>query len=201
VRMLSELRRSGYSARLVLTDTPSLIDWDDERKELRTELEQLIVDLDLKRWVKFRNRAFYRDMPRLYNEADIVINPSRREPWGLVPLEAMAASRPVVATDSGGVRESITHRTGTLVTDNSNIVAHLVKAVKAFLDRPDKAVQAGRLGREHVVRKFHMDTYVQDMLLEYRTALKEMQYKNPTPAGQGYEGVPAKQQDSLPVGA
>jgi glycosyltransferase involved in cell wall biosynthesis len=43
---------------------------------------------------------------RLYAEADAVLFPTLwEEPWGLVPLEAMATGRPVVATGTGGSRE------------------------------------------------------------------------------------------------
>jgi glycosyltransferase involved in cell wall biosynthesis len=200
VRMLSELHRAGYYARLVLTDTPSLIDWDDEREQLREDLKQLIEDLHLTGWVEFSSKAHYRDMPQLYNDADIVINPSHREPWGLVPLEAMAASRPVVATQSGGVKESITRRTGTLVTGNRNIVEHLAKAVRAFLDRPDKAVQAGRIGRERVVKKFHMDVYVRSMVEEYKTALAAMPVRDVRQPEPTYGPVIVKKPESVPVG-
>jgi len=40
-----------------------------------------------------------------YDMADIVVQPSQREGFGLVAAEAVAAGVPVVATDSGGVRD------------------------------------------------------------------------------------------------
>lgn len=45
-------------------------------------------------------------MPALYRSADAVLFPVEwAEPWGLVPLEAMAVERPVVATGRGGSGE------------------------------------------------------------------------------------------------
>lgn len=42
-------------------------------------------------------------LPAIYAEADVVLFPVRwQEPWGLVPLEAMAVGRPVIATSRGG---------------------------------------------------------------------------------------------------
>ena len=42
----------------------------------------------------------------MYAAADVVVFPVRwAEPWGLVPLEAMAVGRPVVATCTGGSAE------------------------------------------------------------------------------------------------
>jgi len=45
-------------------------------------------------------------LKRAYADADVVLFPVRwEEPWGLVPLEAMAMGRPVVATGRGGSAE------------------------------------------------------------------------------------------------
>ena len=47
-----------------------------------------------------------RELRDAYAEADVVLFPSEwHEPWGLVPLEAMAVGRPVVATGTGGSAE------------------------------------------------------------------------------------------------
>jgi len=46
------------------------------------------------------------DVPAAYARADAVVFPvTWREPWGLVPLEAMAVGRPVIATGRGGSGE------------------------------------------------------------------------------------------------
>ncbi len=56
-------------------------------------------------------RVLFAAQPReriadLYAEADVVVFPVQwEEPWGLVPLEAMAVGRPVVATGTGGSAE------------------------------------------------------------------------------------------------
>ena len=40
---------------------------------------------------------------------DVVIHASDREPFGIVVIEAMALGKPVVAADSGGPREILSH--------------------------------------------------------------------------------------------
>ena len=55
------------------------------------------------------------ELPALYAQADAVVFPVRwAEPWGLVPLEAMAIGRPVVATGRGG--------SGEYLSDGANCV-------------------------------------------------------------------------------
>lgn len=56
--------------------------------------------------VRFEGQRSRADLVSAYGEADAVVFPVHwDEPWGLVPLEAMARGRPVVATGRGGSGE------------------------------------------------------------------------------------------------
>ena len=68
-------------------------------------LGRLAADLGVETRVAFERRG--RDgIAAAYAEADAVVFPVLwEEPWGLVPLEAMASGRPVVATGAGGSAE------------------------------------------------------------------------------------------------
>lgn len=71
----------------------------------RDRLQGLVAECGLGDRVEFavRSRA---ELVGEYAEADAVLFPALwEEPWGLVPLEAMATGRPVVATGSGGSAE------------------------------------------------------------------------------------------------
>jgi glycosyltransferase involved in cell wall biosynthesis len=58
------------------------------------------------------------ELPDVVAGADALVFPVRwREPWGLVPLEAMAAGTPVVATGRGGSGEYLRHEENCLVFD------------------------------------------------------------------------------------
>ncbi|MBP6015871.1 MAG: glycosyltransferase family 4 protein [Candidatus Promineofilum sp.] len=56
------------------------------------------------RWIGYVDEA---DKPLLYRGAEVFVFPSRREGFGLPPLEAMACGTPVVAADSGSMPEII----------------------------------------------------------------------------------------------
>ncbi len=63
-----------------------------------------------------------------YNKAKIVVFPSRLEPLGYVPLEAMSCGTPVVAVAEGGVRETVVHlKTGLLCQRDTNDFANNIK--------------------------------------------------------------------------
>jgi glycosyltransferase involved in cell wall biosynthesis len=58
------------------------------------------------------------EMAQQYAACDVVLFPVEwDEPWGLVPLEAMAVGRPVIATGKGGSGEYLRHEENCLLTD------------------------------------------------------------------------------------
>lgn len=78
------------------------------------ELRALCLSLGIDERVHFL--GWRDDMPQVMASLDVFVLPSHHEPFGRVVVEAMAASRPVIATASGGPLELIVHeRTGLLV--------------------------------------------------------------------------------------
>lgn len=70
---------------------------------LREQLESLTTELGLSEQVRFHGFANTSEMPGLLAGFDVVVVPSRREPYGLVAVEAMAAGAAVVVSDVTGV--------------------------------------------------------------------------------------------------
>ena len=80
---------------------------------LREELIALVDKLGLGEKVFFL--GFVDDTRELFFDADMFVLPSLKEPFGIVVLEAMAASLPVIATRAGGVPDIIDQDEGILV--------------------------------------------------------------------------------------
>lgn len=92
------------------------------------------------------------DIKPWYRRLTLYVAPSRNEGFGLTPLEAMASGTAVVASDAGAYAEMIVEgETGSVVPAGD--YALLRDAIADFLE-PQKAMQAGRKGREHVVANF-----------------------------------------------
>jgi glycosyltransferase involved in cell wall biosynthesis len=61
------------------------------------------------------------EVPSAYANSDAVVFPVRwEEPFGLVPLEAMAVGRPVVATGTGGSAEYLSHEENCLIFEHDD---------------------------------------------------------------------------------
>ncbi len=92
------------------------------------------------------------DLAPWYAAADVVVLPSRWEGMALVPLEAMASGRSVVATDVDGVREALGPDAGVVVPAADG--AALVEAVSHRLADPALCEAEGAAGRARVLARF-----------------------------------------------
>ena len=89
---------------------------------------------------------------RLLNACDLVVIPSRNEPFGLVLLEAWSAEKGVVASNVGGLSENIdAFVDGVKVEPTPDSLAWGINTV---IDDPSQAVALGKRGRKKIDRKF-----------------------------------------------
>jgi glycosyltransferase involved in cell wall biosynthesis len=137
---------------------------------LREELENRAAALGVRDSVRFL--GVRDDVPALLALTDVVAHASLREGFPNAVLEALAARRPVVATDAGGTREAIVHgRTGLLVPprDAGALEAGLVR----LLSNPDEARALGEAGRRHVTAHFQISTMVRAHEAAYERILAD----------------------------
>lgn len=119
--------------------------------ELRRDTEELVERLGMRYSVVFAGHR--EDAAALYPAADIVVLPSLWEAAPYVLLEAMAARKPVVASDIPGCRDIVRDgETGRLFCAGD--AAGLAKAVCEVLAQPDRGRSMGESGRADVEQRF-----------------------------------------------
>lgn len=81
-----------------------------------------------------------------YSAANVTVIPSYYEPFGMVPLEAMAAKSPVIASDTGGLPYSVRDgKSGILVpVRNPGAIAHQLERVLTDKELSEKLIRGGR---------------------------------------------------------
>lgn len=128
-----------------------------ENVEYYAELVALAAQLGVESQVEFRRSVDDAERARLMSEALAVVYTPAHEHFGIVPLEAMAAARCVIAADSGGPLETIAHgETGWLCVPTA---AAFGAALERCVDEPDAAVRMGRAGRERVRDHFSAEVF------------------------------------------
>jgi len=136
----------------------------------RGKLESMARDFHLYPNIKFL--GYRRDFPGLLPLINVFVVPSISEGLSIVTLEAMAARRPVVAFEVGGIPEIITNnRTGILVpvVDSS----YLARAVIGLLKYPSRAERLGNCARDVVEEKFDHGLMVKRTEEVYRRCLEQ----------------------------
>jgi glycosyltransferase involved in cell wall biosynthesis len=119
--------------------------------ELRESLQKLVGELALTAYFTFL--GFRTDIPRILNAIDLFILPSLDEGLPLVLLEAMAAGKPVIATDVGGVAELVqSNRSGVLIP--SGQVEAIVNSVVTLFQSKGLMKAFGIQARDFVTNYF-----------------------------------------------
>jgi glycosyltransferase involved in cell wall biosynthesis len=122
---------------------------DPEAQRLRALADELGVTDRL----VLRGRVGREAMPALLRSADVVVCAPWYEPFGIVPLEAMACGVPVVATAVGGQIDSVVHElTGLHVPPRDP--GRLGAALRTLLEDPARRAEYGRAGRRRARRRF-----------------------------------------------
>lgn len=144
----------GAVARVPQAQRPPLVIASNfENPPERDYLQRLAAEGSVE--LRLLSRVSDDELVRLYNEAAVVAYAAVREPFGLVPLEAMACGTPVVAVREGGVLETVVHEeTGLLVERETKPFA---AALSRLLAEPSLAADYGRQGRELVLRRWTWD--------------------------------------------
>lgn len=131
-----------------------LIVGEGSRREL---LEAQVRDLRIAHRVVFTGRRD--DIPAVTAALDVAVLPSYREAQGLTILEAMALSRPVVASDVGGIPEMITDGVTGLLVPPHDVTALASAIIRLLRDHP-YADTLGRAGHDLVHDRFCIELMV-----------------------------------------
>lgn len=135
----------------------------------RRELELSIRELGLERNFHFAGKR--KDMAEVYAAFDMVVLPSFDENMPMVILEAMAAAKPVIATNVGeNPRVIVPGETGTLV--QSRCADQLGEAILQLSCNRALAVEMGKKGRQRVESTFSLGLLTERYLKLYEASLR-----------------------------
>lgn len=145
------LRRFIQAMPLILQEVPQARFMLMGKGEEKAELINLRKKLKLEEVLSFND--WLTDIYPMLEKIDIFVMPSLREGCPTALLEALALSRPVVASDIEGIREIIEDNQQGLLVDTVDINLFAQKVV--FLCKnPDTAILLGQNGKKRVFSQF-----------------------------------------------
>jgi glycosyltransferase involved in cell wall biosynthesis len=111
------------------------------------------------------------DIPSFLNAIDILVFPTLTEAFSRVILEAMAAAKPVIATDTGGNPEAVIDgKTGYIVPTKNT--AAFAEKITELINNKEKSRYMGMAGRKRVEKKFDVKGIVRQVEEVYLEILK-----------------------------
>jgi len=154
---------------------------DPEAQRLRA----LTKELGVEDKVTMRGQVPRDAMPGIFRSADAVVCAPWYEPFGIVPLEAMACGVPVVAAAVGGLRETVVDQKTGLHVPPQDPEA-IADAVGRLLADPALRAEMGRAGYRRARSRYSWDRIAADTEKAYRSVLAA---GLPRQAGEGLESL------------
>jgi D-inositol-3-phosphate glycosyltransferase len=159
-----EAMRYLPDAELVIVGGPDKSQLDSDGEAIR--LQRLAARLGLADRVHLYGCVLREEMPMLLRSADVVAATPWYEPFGIVPLEAMACGVPVVASAVGGMLDTVVDGvTGRLVPPRDPRA--LADAIGPILWQPNVGREFGRAGRRRVCEHYTWGRVADDLAVVY----------------------------------
>ena len=144
---------------------------------LRNELEELVEDLHIKRYVKFLGAVEQKEVLKLYQQAHIFVLPSvtasngDQEGQALVIQEAQAMGLPIVSTLHNGIPEGVLDgKSGFLVPERD--VDALTEKLEYLIEHPEIWPDMGQYGRKFVEEYYDINKLNQRLVEIYQNLIE-----------------------------
>ena len=139
--------------------------------EERKKYANLVKELDLKERVKLPGFVEREEVIKLYQSCEFFILPSRREPFGITNLEAMAAGKAIIAADVDGVPEIIRNGENGILFAPENI-NELAEKILWLSENNEIKENMGHCGRLLVERKYDWQSIADRYIKIYETNVR-----------------------------
>lgn len=129
--------------------------------EERASLERTIKGFGLIGRIFITGRATPAEVVRLLNGCELVVIPSREEPFGIVALEAMAAGKPILAARVGGLPEIVDIAFNRFFEPNVENLTECLKMSIESIDRMKSDAIANKIGAGSLTLEKMVERYLE----------------------------------------
>ena len=145
---------------------------DQGRTVYKKKLINLVERYNLNKKIKFINHC--KEMPLAYSLADVVVSASiEPEAFGRVAVEAQSMSKPIIASNIGGSKETILNKKSGLLYKFDD-PRELAKSLNTVIQLTQEELKSmGNEGRKNITKKFDVETMCSTNLNEYKKLLNK----------------------------
>ena len=144
--------------------------------KFRSEVEKISLKLGLCEKVHIRGWVPQRELPNIYQAADLLVLPSTSEGMPNVILEAMSSGLPVVATRIPGSEELVRDGESGMLVEKEDVDG-LADAIEKLVSQPRLRWEMGQKGRE-IARGYRWEQIAMQYLALNRSLHKERDANN-----------------------
>lgn len=170
---LPERLKAQYQLYLVGGSRKNGVDTIEQKR-----IRDLVTEFSLDSMTTFTGSIDQAHLPAYYAAADICVIPSYYEPFGLVAIEAMAAGTAVIASEVGGLQETVLDgKTGLLVPPRDP--NSLSEAIAKLLNEPNIAQAMGKAGFQRVQSHFSQEAVAKNIHHLYKALIAQNRIEDP----------------------
>lgn len=107
-----------------------------------------------------------------YNSIDVFLMPSSYETFGFMCIESMSCGKPVIVSQSTPMSDHINYDQAGISLQSIDSTS-IISALDLLRENPGYREALGARGRELVLEKYKMETYVANLLTLYSDAIRE----------------------------
>jgi mannosylfructose-phosphate synthase len=134
--------------------------------EVLDKIKNIVDDKDMHSRVRIVGYVPDKLLVPFYQQAELFVLPSIFEPFGMAALEAMACSKPVVASKLGGIRDVISSGENGLLIDPSN-AREFADAMTTLLRDQQLANRMGQIACKTIQRHFSWEAIAERHIAFY----------------------------------
>jgi len=159
VRALARVVKNFPGARLILTG--------EGEGDFLEKLKSLVRKFGLHKQVSFTGRLDHHALLKVFQQCDVILQPSRWDTFGVAILDAGAVNLPSISTAVGGVTDLVINGVTGLTVPPENVEA-LTQAMIRLAEDPELRIKLGQNARDLASNLYSFDMHAKRMEAIYR---------------------------------
>ncbi len=151
IEAIKILRDKNYDVNLKIGGTGSL----------EADLKKQVNNLNLQNNIEFL--GWIEDKDKFFKDIDIFCIPSIFETFGIVALEAMSISLPIVSSNAFGLKNILKDGETAIIVE-TNSAKEIARGIVKLIDNPDLAMTIGRNAYQEILSKYDAKKVSSDII-------------------------------------